>query len=60
MPNAIALSSELSAADLHRLAQLSKDAAQTRRLLALAARERAVAAYGAAAASARIVGLMRA
>ena len=37
MPSAIALRSEFSAAELHRLARWSKDAAQARRLLALAA-----------------------
>ena len=37
MPSAIALRSDFSAADLRRLARRSKDAAQARRLLALAA-----------------------
>jgi len=37
MPNAIALRLDFTAADLRRLARLSKDVAQARRLLALAA-----------------------
>ena len=37
MPSAITLRSDFSAADLRRLARWSKDAAQARRLLALAA-----------------------
>ena len=37
MPSAITLRSDFSAAELRRLARRSKDAAQARRLLALAA-----------------------
>ena len=37
MPRAIALRSDFTASDLRRLARLSKDAPQARRLLALAA-----------------------
>ena len=37
MPSAIALRSDFSAAELRRLARRGKDAAQARRLLALAA-----------------------
>ena len=37
MPRAITLRSNFTAADLRRLARLSKDASQARRLLALAA-----------------------
>jgi hypothetical protein len=37
MPRAITLRSDFNASDLRRLARLSKDAPQSRRLLALAA-----------------------